>query len=86
VKAPVVQDAHRWVVSALMEVDEDTAGRAVAAKHFKAGQRQRVDALEVYCRVCRREYEAAKDAPCEVGQLLRGGPIDKRRRKVADDD
>ncbi|MFP3991013.1 hypothetical protein U9R90_26805 [Streptomyces sp. E11-3] len=53
---------------------------------FKAAAGQRVDALEVYCRGCRRPYDEVKGQDCEEKvdnrHLIGGDQSRRKKRKV----
>lgn len=81
VPAPIVLGNHRWLVSATIAVSDAEAEVAEKRRTFTAGTGRRVTALETYCANCRRTYETAAGTVCEVGQVLRGGPINKRKKR-----
>ncbi|WP_301125972.1 hypothetical protein [Streptomyces cacaoi] len=58
--------SHSWVVAAEIAVQERTAKLADFRGSFTTDTGIRVDALEVYCRACRRPYEDVADADCEA--------------------
>jgi hypothetical protein len=79
---PIILGEHTWVASATVRLTPQEAKTADRRGHYKTKVDQRIDVLETYCRVCRRRYEDVKsNEPCEVGQVLRGGPIDTRKRR-----
>ncbi|MEU1466359.1 hypothetical protein ABZ467_38340 [Streptomyces sp. NPDC005727] len=55
--AAVDTRAHVWIVAAEIKVEDRVAKAADFHGSFTAGPGTRVDALEVYCRACRRPYE-----------------------------
>ncbi|MER8103276.1 hypothetical protein [Kitasatospora sp. NPDC094016] len=55
---------HEWVVAAELPVSEDVARYADFRGSFLARAQQRVTALEVYCKGCRRPYEDVADEEC----------------------
>lgn len=62
-EAPDEEDkdlTHVWVVAAEVSVEPRIASIADFRKSFKASAGQRIDALEVYCKGCRRPYEKVK--------------------------
>lgn len=56
--------AHVWVVAAEIVVTPKVASIADFRGSFKTEADQRVDALDVYCRGCRRPYDEVKGDPC----------------------
>jgi hypothetical protein len=56
--------SHIWVVAAEIEVTPKIASVADYRGSFKTTAGQRVDALEVYCRGCRRPYDEVRGADC----------------------
>lgn len=85
--APVLIGEHKWVGAAVIALSTKEARSADHRGSYRVETKQRVDVLEVYCKVCRRNFEDVKDTRCEVGQVLRGGPIDTRKRaQTCDDD
>jgi hypothetical protein len=84
VKAPDL--SHIWVVAAEIEVTAKIASVADYRGSFKSPEGQRVDALEVYCRGCRRPYDEVRGADCAAkidNTHLIGGDQSKRaKRKV----
>ncbi|MFJ3793454.1 hypothetical protein [Kitasatospora sp. NPDC090091] len=55
---------HEWVVAAELPVSSDIARYADFRGSFLAKAQQRVTALEVYCKGCRRPYEDVADEKC----------------------
>ncbi|MFC8953646.1 hypothetical protein ACFT8P_13585 [Streptomyces sp. NPDC057101] len=53
-----------WVVAAEIVVTPKVASIADFRGSFKTEADQRVDALDVYCRGCRRPYDEVKGDPC----------------------
>jgi hypothetical protein len=78
--------SHTWVVAAEVEVTPKIASVADYRGSFKATQGQRVDALDVYCKGCRRPYDEVKGQDCEAkidNTHLIGGDQSKRaKRKI----
>ncbi|MFE5739102.1 hypothetical protein [Streptomyces celluloflavus] len=52
--------SHTWVVVAEIQVEPCVANIADFRSSFKTTAGQRVDALEVYCKGCRRPYDEVK--------------------------
>ncbi|MFM9629843.1 MULTISPECIES: hypothetical protein [Streptomyces] len=78
--------AHVWVVAAEVEVTPKIASVADYRGSFKAAEGMRIDALEVYCKGCRRPYDEVKGTDCAAkidNTHLIGGDQSKRaKRKV----
>ncbi|MCG8971763.1 hypothetical protein JRC61_40415 [Streptomyces sp. CL12-4] len=78
--------SHVWVVAAEIEVAPKIASIADYRGSFKAPEGQRVEALEVYCRGCRRPYDEVKGDDCAEkidNRHLIGGDQSKRaKRKI----
>ncbi|OEJ21131.1 hypothetical protein BGK67_34960 (plasmid) [Streptomyces subrutilus] len=78
--------SHTWVVAAEVEVTPRIAGIADFRGSFKASAGQRVEALEVYCRGCRRPYDEVKGADCaekiDNRHLIGGDQSTRAKRKV----
>ncbi|MFE2181363.1 hypothetical protein [Streptomyces sp. NPDC059455] len=78
--------SHVWVVAAEIEVTPKVASVADYRGSFKTAEGQRVDALEVYCRACRRPYDMVKGDDCAAkidNTHLIGGDQSKRaKRKI----
>jgi hypothetical protein len=62
--APARDLAHVWVVAAEVEVSPRIAKIADYRGSFKAAAEQRIEALEVYCRGCRRPYDEVRGDDC----------------------
>ncbi|MGW1275506.1 hypothetical protein ACWD4V_00920 [Streptomyces tsukubensis] len=78
--------AHTWVVAAEIHVEPRVASIADFRGSFKAAAGQRVEALEVYCRGCRKPYEGAKGQDCEEkidNRHLIGGDQSVRKKRKA---
>ncbi|MFJ7004131.1 hypothetical protein ACIQWY_29500 [Streptomyces albidoflavus] len=77
---------HVWVVAAEIEVTPKIAGVADYRGSFRAAEGQRIDALEVYCRGCRRPYDEVRGEDCAAkidNQHLIGGDQSRRaKRKI----
>jgi hypothetical protein len=78
--------SHTWVVAAEIQVESRIASIADFRGSFKAAAGQRVEALEVYCRGCRKPYEGAKGQDCEEKvdnrHLIGGDQSVRKKRKV----
>ncbi|MEQ7008325.1 hypothetical protein ABN028_19310 [Actinopolymorpha sp. B17G11] len=79
---------HDWIVAAEVRVDRKVAKHANLRGSFRTNEGQRIDALETYCRACKRPWDDVADEPCSAlinNEHLRGGPIGERaKRKVYD--
>lgn len=77
---------HVWVVAAEVEVTPRIAGIADFRGSFKATDGQRIEALEVYCRGCRRPYDEVKGSDCvekiDNRHLIGGDQSTRAKRKV----
>jgi hypothetical protein len=78
--------SHVWVVAAEIEVIPKIASVADYHGSFKAAEGQRVDALEVYCRECRRPYDEVKGDDCAAKidntHLIGGDKSVRAKRKI----
>ena len=78
--------SHIWVVAAEIEVTPKIASVADYRGSFKTTEGQRVDALEVYCRGCRRPYDEVRGDDCAAKidntHLIGGDQTKRARRKV----
>ncbi|MFB8120664.1 hypothetical protein ACFC51_32960 [Streptomyces sp. NPDC055962] len=78
--------SHVWVVAAEVEVTPKIASIADHRGSFKASEGLRVDALEVYCKGCRRPYDEVTGQDCAAqidNRHLIGGDQSKRaKRKI----
>lgn len=78
--------AHVWIVAAEIKVEERVAKVADFRGSFTTDAGTRVDALEVYCRACRRPYEDVADADCEAvldnRHLIGGDQTQRAKRKL----
>ncbi|MFD3815131.1 hypothetical protein ACFWRZ_08695 [Streptomyces rubiginosohelvolus] len=83
---PDLSLAHVWIVAAEIKVEERVAKLADFRGSFTTDQGTRVDALEVYCRQCRRPYEDVADSDCEAQidnrHLIGGDQSQRAKRKV----
>ncbi|MFJ8301251.1 hypothetical protein ACIQ9R_35870 [Streptomyces sp. NPDC094447] len=78
--------SHSWVVAAEISVKERIAKIADFRGSFTTDGGTRVDALEVYCRACRRPYEDVADIDCEAlidNRHLIGGDQSVRAKRKA---
>ncbi|MEU5811558.1 hypothetical protein [Streptomyces sp. NPDC047718] len=55
--ASTLKHPHTWVVAAEIVVDDAVARGAAFRGSFRTKAAQRVDALDTYCRACRRHYD-----------------------------
>ncbi len=78
--------SHVWVVAAEIEVTPKIASVADYRGSFKASEGQRVDALEVYCKGCRRPYDEVRGDDCSAKidntHLIGGDQTKRAKRKV----
>ncbi|MGW5333076.1 hypothetical protein [Streptomyces bauhiniae] len=78
---------HVWVVAAEVEVEPKIAKVAHSKGSFKTPERMRVDALEVYCRGCRRPYGEVLGEDCvaqtDNEHLIGGDQSVRAKRKKA---
>jgi hypothetical protein len=86
--APVKVDtrAHVWIVAAEIKVEDRVAKTADFRGSFTTTAGTRVDALEVYCRACRRPYEDVVGKDCEAlidnRHLIGGDQAVRAKRNV----
>lgn len=82
---PALSLAHVWIVAAEIKVEEKIAKVADFRGSFTMTS-ARVDALEVYCRTCRRPYEDVAGADCEAQvdnrHLIGGDQSQRAKRKI----
>jgi hypothetical protein len=78
--------SHVWVVAAEIEVTPRIAKTADYRGSFKAAEGQRVDALEVYCKGCRRPYDEVTGQDCAAKidnrHLIGGDQTTRAKRKI----
>ncbi|MEU8540891.1 hypothetical protein AB0C52_13040 [Streptomyces sp. NPDC048717] len=78
--------SHTWLVAAEIQVEARVASIADFRGSFRVSAGQRVEALEVYCRGCRRPYEDVKGTPCEEKvdnkHLIGGDQSIRKKRKL----
>ncbi|MFJ4908497.1 hypothetical protein ACIQCR_17045 [Streptomyces sp. NPDC093249] len=83
---PLIDLSHTWVVAAEIQVDPRVAGIADFRGSFRAAEGQRVDALEVYCKGCRRPYDDVRTGACEEKMdnrhLIGGDQSIRKKRKI----
>jgi hypothetical protein len=83
---PAPDLSHTWVVAAEVEVTPKIAKIADHRGSFKAVEGQRVDALEVYCKGCRRPYDEVTGDDCEAKidnrHLIGGDQSTRAKRKI----
>ena len=77
---------HDWIVAAEVPVDTKTAKHAELRQSFRAHEGLRIDALEVYCRRCRRPLEEVIGSDCAAKidntHLIGGDQSVRAKRKV----
>ncbi|AWI32709.1 hypothetical protein DDW44_30820 [Streptomyces tirandamycinicus] len=75
-----------WIVAAEIKVEDRVAKLADFRGSFTTVGGTRVDALEVYCRNCRRPYEDVADIDCEAQidnrHLIGGDQTQRAKRKI----
>ncbi|MFD4933400.1 hypothetical protein [Streptomyces virginiae] len=78
--------AHVWIIAAEIKVEERVAKLADFRGSFTTVEGTRIDALEVYCRNCRRPYEDVADIDCEAQvdnrHLIGGDQSQRAKRKL----
>ncbi|MFI1012650.1 hypothetical protein [Streptomyces sp. NPDC020965] len=88
VARPVEQPdlSHTWVVAAEIQVEPRIASIADYRGSFKTAAGQRVDALEVYCKGCRRPFDDVKGRDCaekmDNRHLIGGDQSTRKKRKL----
>ncbi|MET8696943.1 hypothetical protein ABZV65_30885 [Streptomyces bauhiniae] len=79
--------SHVWVVAAEVEVEPKIAKMADSKGSFKTPEGMRVEALEVYCRECRRPYDEVRGEDCvatiDNKHLIGGDQSVRAKRKEA---
>ncbi|MFJ3779818.1 hypothetical protein ACIPX0_49970 [Streptomyces sp. NPDC090075] len=77
---------HVWIVAAEVKVEPGVAKLADFRGSFTTAGDTRVDALEVYCRACRRPFEDVTGRDCEAlidnRHLIGGDQTVRAKRKV----
>ncbi|MFF0515492.1 hypothetical protein [Streptomyces sp. NPDC004250] len=84
--AIVTKRPHRWVVAAEIRVDEAVARVADFRGSFKTKSEQRIDALDTYCKSCRRPFADVAGSDCEAlldNRHLIGGDQSVRAKRKA---
>ncbi|MFJ1552726.1 hypothetical protein [Streptomyces mirabilis] len=78
--------SHVWVVAAEIEVVPKIAKVADYRGSFKTTEGQRIDALEVYCKGCRRPYDEVTGQDCSAKidnrHLIGGDQSTRAKRKI----
>ncbi|GAA5070923.1 hypothetical protein [Streptomyces similanensis] len=78
--------SHVWVVAAEVVVAPKIASIADYRGSFKATEGLRIDALEVYCKGCRRPYDEVKGDDCSAKidntHLIGGDQTKRAKRKI----
>lgn len=66
---------HEWVGATVLVLDSRLADQAHKNGKLTVISRLTVDVIDVYCKVCRRQYGARAVAePCSIGPQHIGGP------------
>lgn len=77
---------HAWVGAAEVAIDEGRAKLAHYRRSYRTKEKERVDVLDIYCKACRRTYDAAGGTPCTAAEnnahLIGGTPGERKKRKV----
>ncbi|MGW7052988.1 hypothetical protein [Streptomyces sp. NPDC054887] len=77
---------HTWVVAAEIPVDDAVARVADFRGSFRTKVDQRIDALDTYCRACRRPYADVAKADCAASvdnrHLIGGDQSVRAKRKM----
>ncbi|MER7759449.1 hypothetical protein [Streptomyces sp. NPDC097619] len=78
--------AHVWIIAAEIKVEERTAKLAEVRGSITTVAGMRVDALEVYCRNCRRPFEDIVGTDCAAQidnrHLIGGDQSVRAKRKI----
>jgi hypothetical protein len=78
--------SHVWVVAAEVEVTPKIAKTADYRGSFRAAEGQRIEALEVYCRGCRRPWDEVNGEDCSAKvdnrHLIGGDKSTRAKRKI----
>ncbi|MEW1657821.1 hypothetical protein [Streptomyces sp. NPDC093707] len=84
--ASALQHPHTWVVAAEIVVDESVARVADFRGSFQTKTSQRVDALDTYCRKCRRPFADVAKSDCAAAidnrHLIGGDQSVRAKRKL----
>ncbi|MER7497020.1 hypothetical protein ABT033_31045 [Streptomyces pharetrae] len=85
--AVVNKHPHQWVVAAEIQVDESVARIADFRGSFKTKVEQRIDALDTYCKSCRRPFADVSGYDCQAlvdnRHLIGGDQSVRAKRKPA---
>ncbi|MFF9453623.1 hypothetical protein [Streptomyces flaveolus] len=84
--ATVNKRPHKWVVAAEIRVDEAVARVADFRGSFKTKSEQRIDALDTFCKSCRRPFADVAGYDCEAlvdNRHLSGGDQTVRAKRKA---
>ncbi|WP_329317336.1 hypothetical protein OG723_44080 (plasmid) [Streptomyces sp. NBC_01278] len=77
---------HTWVVAAEIVVDDAVARIADFRGSFRTKTEQRIDALDTYCRACRRPYADVAKSDCAAAvdnrHLIGGDQSVRAKRKM----
>ncbi|MGW3690545.1 hypothetical protein [Streptomyces sp. NPDC005125] len=77
---------HTWVVAAEIVVDDSVARVADFRGSFRTKTEQRIDALDTYCRACRRPFADVSKSDCAAGvdnrHLIGGDQSVRAKRKT----
>jgi hypothetical protein len=77
---------HEWVLAANVPVTDRQMRYALLRGSLPLASRTKIEAIEGFCKNCRRPYEDVADEPCvyALGQNehLRGGPIGERKKRT----
>lgn len=77
--------AHEWIAAAEIRLDTKTAKRASFRGSFRTEAGMRVDALDTYCRKCRRPLDEVGDQDCAAkidNTHLIGGDQSVRAKRI----
>lgn len=78
--------SHVWVVAAEVQVTPKIAKIADHRGSFKTAEGQRIDALDVYCKGCRRPFDEVTGEDCSAKvdnrHLIGGDQSTRAKRKI----
>ena len=78
---------HTWVGATVLLLDERLARQATRAQKLTIISRVTVDVVDVYCRECRRTFNAdSAETECMMGPQHFGGPRRQPEPEVIEDD
>ncbi|WP_406425576.1 hypothetical protein [Streptomyces sp. NBC_00842] len=84
--ASTLKHPHTWVVAAEIVVDDSVARVADFRGSFRTKTEQRIDALDTYCRACRRPFADVSKSDCAAGvdnrHLIGGDQSVRAKRKT----